>query len=110
MKKFSTYLASAILSLVVFTSCSSDPLEVKAEDLNEPCEFVEVLEDILDEGLELMNSVDGDRSKLSEADQKRAKALEDKSNKLQKAAGEKKIDITECEDYEALMEKMKNLR
>ena len=110
MKKFSTYLASAILSLVVFTSCSSDPLEVKAEDLKEPCDFVEALEDILDEGLELMNSVDGDFSKLSEADQKRAEALQDKSKELQKASADKNIKIEECDDYEALMKKMMNLR
>ena len=110
MKKFSTYLASALLTLVVFTSCSSDPLEVKAEDLKEPCDFVEALEDILDEGLELMNSVDGDFSKLSEADQKRAEALQDKSKELQKASADKNIKIEECDDYEALMKKMMNLR
>jgi hypothetical protein len=110
MKKFSTYLASAILFLVVFTSCSSDPLEIKAEDLKEPCDFVEAMEDILDEGLELFKSVDGDLSKLSEADQKRAEALEDKSRELQKAAGERNIKVEECDDYEALMKKMMELR
>jgi hypothetical protein len=106
MKKFSTYLASALLTLVVFTSCSSDPLEIKAEDLKEPCDFVEAMEDILDEGLELFNSVDGDLSKLSEADQKRGEALQEKSKELDKAARERNIDVSDCEDYEALMKKM----
>lgn len=109
MKKFSTYLAGALLSLVVFTSCSSDPAEVDVTKLDEPCDFVNAMEDIAEAGFEIMESVKGDESKLTDDDKERGEALQKKMGELLKAAGEKKINITDCEDYKAYQEKMEEL-
>ena len=135
MKKISTYLASALLMMVVFTSCSSssdDNKDSKQEDgkdakqensnaskpakmdvaqLKEPCDYVDAMEDAADEMLAIKKSVNGDYNKLSDDDKKRVQALSEKMNELQKAAYENFGDEEpDCPNNLALQNKMMELR
>ena len=47
MKKFSAYLASALLMVAVLSSCSTSPEDINVADLEEPCEYVDAMEDCL---------------------------------------------------------------
>ena len=111
MKKFSTYLASALLTLVVFTSCSSDPAEIDVAQLEEPCDYLDAMEAVVDEVLAIQKSVNGDPSKLTEDDLKRGQALSEKMEELGMAAYEKFGDEEpDCPNNLALQNKMMELR
>lgn len=90
--------------------------EINIADLYEPCDFVYAMQNIAEAGFDIMESVKGDVSKLTDDDKKRGEALEKKMGELIKAASENKINITECEDYKAYQEleelekKMRELR
>jgi hypothetical protein len=133
MKKISTYLASALLMMVVFTSCSSssddkseekngkdakqensnasDPAEIDVAQLQEPCDYVDAMEAVVDEVLAIQKSVNGDPSKLTEDDLKRGQALSEKMEELGRAAYEKFGDEEpDCPNNLALQNKMMELR
>ena len=109
MKKISTYLASALLTLVVFTSCSSDPAEIDVTNLEEPCDFVDAMQDIAEAGFEILESVKGDESKLTDDDKERSEALQKKMGEVIEEAGKKEIDFNDCKDYKAYQEKVEEL-
>ena len=100
MKKFSSYLASALLMSVVFTSCSSGPEDINVADLKEPCEFadaaVQCMEAIFDI-VEGANSPDN----FSEGNKKRLRNLGWKMRELIET-GEKRFDdaVEDCLDKE----------
>jgi hypothetical protein len=83
---------------------------IKAEDLIEPCDFVEAYLELMEAGFEIMKSVDGDYTKLSDSDKKRGEDLQKKEKELRDAAREKNIDPRDCEDYKAYEEKMEELQ
>jgi len=88
MKKFSTYLASALLMMVIFTSCSSNPENINITDLEEPCDFVDAIGQCLDAIIEIAEGVDSP-DKLSEDDKNRIEALSKKSEEISKKFAEK---------------------
>ena len=131
MKKISTYLASALLMMVVFTSCSSSsedkseekngkdakqensndskPLEAKAADLSEPCDFADALEGVVDKMIAFKNSIDPDN--ITEAIMSRGIALEKELNELMAAAGEKftEGELEDCPNSDALEKKLQEI-
>ena len=118
MKKISTYLASALLMTVIFTSCSSSsddkseekngkdakqensnaskPEEIIVASLKEPCDYVEAIGQCLDAIIEIAEGVDSP-DKLSEDDKKRIKALSKKGEEIG-AKFDEKFDDEEALD------------
>jgi hypothetical protein len=135
MKKISTYLASALLMMVVFTSCSSssedkseekngkdakqensnasdnasNPAEIDVAQLEEPCDYVDAMEANADKMLEIFNRGPLVAKELSEADLILAEAVGNKFNELETAVFDKKVDLEDCENFKAFEEKMKSL-
>ena len=125
MKKISTYLASALLMMVVFTSCSSSsddnkdakqensnaskPLEAKAADLSEPCDFADAIEGVADKMIAFKNSIDPDN--ITEAIMSRGNALEKELNELMAEAGEKftEDELKDCPNSDALEKKFQEI-
>ena len=86
------------------------PEEIDVASLEEICDFVDAMEAIVDEVLAIKKSVDGDASKLSEADLERGQALAEKMNELGKAAYEKFGDEEpDCPNKFALENKLREL-
>jgi len=124
MKKFSAYLASALLMSVVFTSCSSSPEdanvvgqeEVQAtnpEDINVaglqgPCEFVDAIEDCADALLGIVEGIDSP-DQLSESDRDRGQALTEKLEEIAETASKKFDEEPDCPNVEQVGEKMMKL-
>lgn len=124
MKRFSTFLASALLMSVVFTSCSSSPEdanvvdqeEVQAtnpEDINVaglqgPCEFVDAIEDCADALLGIVEGIDSP-DQLSESDRNRGQALAKKLEELGETAAKKFDEEPDCPNVEQVSEKMMKL-
>ena len=105
MKKFSTYLASALLTLVVFTSCSSSPEDINVADLDGPCEFVDAMGDCADALLGIVEGVDSP-DQLSESDRNRGQALSEKLNELMKTARDKFDEEPDCPNMDEVEEKL----
>jgi hypothetical protein len=105
MKKFSTYLASALLMLVVFTSCSSSPEDINVADLEGPCEFVDAMGDCADALLGIVEGVDSP-DQLSESDRNRGQALAKKLEELGETAAKKFDEEPDCPNMEEFMVKM----
>ncbi len=108
MKKFSTYLASALLMLVVFTSCSSSPEDINVADLEGPCEFVDAMGDCADALLGIVEGVDSP-DQLSESDRNRGQALAKKLEELGETAEKKFDEEPDCPNMEQVGEKMMKL-
>jgi len=110
MKKLSTYLASALFMMVVLSSCSSSPEDINVADLEEPCEYVDAMEDCLDAMLEIKDGVDSP-DELSESDKNRgqalAKKLEEIMNEGQEKFGRNEPD---CPNNEEIQRKMRLIR
>lgn len=124
MKKFSTYLASALLMSIVFTSCSSSPEDANAVDQEEvqatkpedinvadlegPCEFVNAIEDCADALLDIVEGKDSP-DQLSESDRNRGQALAEKLEELGETASKKFDEEPDCPNVEQVGEKMMKL-
>jgi len=108
MKKFSAYLASALLMSVVFTSCSSSPEDINVADLEEPCEFVDAIEDCADALLDIVEGIDSP-NQLSESDRDRGQALTEKLEEIAETASKKFKEEPDCPNVEQVSEKMMKL-
>ena len=124
MKKFSTYLASALLMSVVFTSCSSgpedinvvdqekvqatNPEDINVADLEGPCEFVDAIEDCADALLGIVEGIDSP-DQLSESDRDRGQALTEKLEEIAETASKKFDEEPDCPNVEQVGEKMMKL-
>lgn len=129
MKKISTYLASALLMLMVLSSCSSRPEDINVADLKEPCDFVDAAVQVLDAIIEITEDVKSPEgfiqgtgvgalmNQLSEDDKKRGQALENKLYEIgeewERKFGYRPEDIFEprrdCSNNTALQESLRKL-
>ena len=110
MKKLSSYLACTLFMAVVLSSCSTSPENINVADLEEPCEFVDAMEECLDAMLEIKEGVDSP-DELSEPDKNRGQALAEKLEEIMNE-GERKFgrDEPDCPNNEEVIRKMQMIR
>lgn len=101
--------AFALVVSIGMTSCGSgdgDPSSIKTEDLKTACECVDAMELIADRQLELLEGEETDEA------EKEYEGLEEKMNEVNKHCRSefKKEEAEKCDNFESLMEKMKDVR
>lgn len=100
--------ACALIASIGMTSCGgdSDPASIKTEDLKTACDCVDAMESIADRQLELLEGEETDEA------EKEYEGLEEKLNEVNKHCRSefKKEEAEKCDNFEAVVEKMKKVR
>ena len=106
MKNTITAFVSLLLISVLASGCSSDPRDIKLSDLKSACDYVDAAEKVLDAAIAIGDNKD--LEKLTEADKKEIKELEDKMEEIGKAAEKKytEAEVMECKSFERVKEKV----
>ena len=105
MKKTYAILSSLLCITLLLTNCSQKLEEIKLSDLKTVCDYVDAIENIFDEIIEISSK----ESSISKDDKEQIKSLMNKLEDINEAGGRKytKKEMMECEGFNRIKEKAK---